>query len=1247
VDLPALDPAGIRDALREAIAGGAPVYLDALEIAARCVRNLPFVLRNCLTAAEAARVPWRLACRPAAWDGALAAALRSALPALSRLRLLPLTRVAAVDVVSEVTSRPGECLDEVIRAGMTGLAASPLWLQAAAFRWDREGHLPESQLSAIQYEVEHLLKESGQQDMTVLEDRRRRIAGRLAAMSVFGRADRFTMSSRPRAGALNAPSLPSRSEPDGLAEITLTEVSEVLGTALFDAVGDATVGFRHQQHAEFLAAEYVMSRRITRGQVRTLLGMNEGNTIPRPMIGAAAWLSVLKVELGSDFATANAGTLAESAVELPVRLREQVVGGILAQAAAEDMDTLPRQDLAALVHPDLGAQLGAHLSGGLTRPGELWWLSRLAQAGQCRELAAGLLQETLARPWAAWARRAAVTAVAALGDDAEVAQLDALACLSPDDDPEDDVLAAVIEALFPRLLDTTALMALLRPQRTPDYYGHYRVLLDGLGARIAAGELPAALSWATARAASEDDAYSALIPSLVQRGWDNVAAPGVRDQLGRLAAAVAVSSMRAYRSGRLEYPWLGSSPEPRRALAVRVAASLPPGDHFSLIDLGLLIFSDLGWLLGVLPSLDQPEQGALAQCASSLARRPTATEADLILQMPEDHPAYAHTRWLRGSVSTDSPQALRGRLRAAEATGDGQQHVDVQHQQYKQLTAALHDAGADPTHWWRVAKHLAPARPSAGELFSHDLTARPGWILLDAIQRQQVLDIGLLYLQQHQLRPSSWKGHPSIPVGHLDDAVADWSGVYLLSTLAEHDPVRLVDVAPATWRTWTSAIVGAWTMGGDEARDARRQLTDLVPGSERSALLDAAMSNLGALQANGAVILTNWGLYEHLCPDLAGSLAPRLTVGHYSGTLGQNLMHLLITRAPRDALPACRLIIATPGHALAAAARRGLAELDPAALISQLEASPTQLEDITDTAGHLRPSLLNDSQLADLARLLLRHVPLGSDPPIKLGVYDPDPLDEMRRVRRTVMDLLADHGQERFFRELAAQQDDDCQQVTGWYLRRARARATDRSYAGLAPDELLHLLGRADARLVRNGRDLLDVIVCQLDDIQRDLAQRGRSRTLWNLIGDRGTPMDENSITNEIADRLSVRLNASGLLDREVEVTPARRGIGTRIDLKATVPTATRPAGTASVIIEAKIATSKRLESALTSQLIRKYLVPTGCECGIYLVYWAKPEQWPGSPADPAELQRGLERQAAQAGDGIHVRPYILDISYS
>ena len=1248
VNLPALDKAGIGYELEQAVAAGGPVYLDALDVAARHLPTLFIVLEDCLTRPQAAGVPWRLACRPAVWDGELAATLSSRLPAFRQLRLLPLTRAAAVDVVLEVTRRPDEFLDALVLAGLGRLAASPMRLQSAARQWkDGHGRLPDSQLGAIRFEIERLLQEtSSRQAPAVPLDRRRRLAGRLAAMTVFGQAEHFTAEPRSLPGVLCIGDLPSDPEPDDPGtRVTLAELIEVLGTALFDPGVDATVGFRHQQYAEFLAAEYVASRRITRPQLPGLLGTDGDGAIPGPLTGTAAWLAALSPNLGRDFASANAGRLAESAVEMPTSgLREALVSGILTKAEAEDIDALPGQDLAPLVHPGLETQLAAHLRGGLTRAGELWWVSRLALAGQCRGLVAGLLREALALQWPPWARRAAIATGAALGNDAEAAQLLELAYLGPEGDPDDDVLAAVIEALFPRLVNTVALLELLRPQRNTSYLGPYLVLLGELDARIPAGDLPAALTWASAHVTDGEDAYGDLIPKLVRRGWDNVASPGIRDPLAWLIAAMATSPGWAYQDGHTQHPWDGSPLAARRELAVQVAASLPPGESFPLFDLGLLDASDLGWLLAVLPSLAQPEQDILARCVPALAGQPTATEADLILQMAESHPAYAYTPHLRNEASTDSPEALRARQRSASAASDTQQRLAAQRDQHAQLTAALNDAEADPSQWWHIARHLARSNLDASDLFSHDLTARPGWQLLSAAQRQQVLDLGLRYLLVHQLRPSAWAGHPSIRADHMSDVIADWSGVSLLTTLTTHDSARLTALSPSAWRPWIPAIVGAWTVGTEQSHRARCQLIDLMPRSEMQAVHDAALTHLDALQANRGNLNT-W-LYEHLCPALASALAERLTAGRYDNALGQGVLQVLVKYAPEVALQACQSITGISDHALAPGARRGLAELDPAALVALLEADTPEPEDMADIAEHLNLGLLDDPQLTALARLLLRCTPLASDPPLQYGVFTADRLHQVRRIRRIVMDLLAEHGQDRFFRDLATQHEGDGKTTAEWYLRRARTRATDLAYTSLPPDELLRLLGRADARLVRNDSDLLDLILLQLEDVQRELTQRGQSRYLWDLAGDHGTPKDENTISEFVRDQLTIRLGAQGFIDREVEVTRQLTGVGTRIDLTVTLLTATHPASTARVIAEAKRATNDSLMTGMRDQLVRQYLVPTGRRHGIYLVYWARPEQWHGSPANPSQLARELEQQAAEAGDGLRIRPYILDISH-
>lgn len=74
VDLSVLGKAEMREKLRDAAASGAPVYLDALDSAARLEPAVYRILQECLTTTDAVGVPWRLACRANAWDAELAGA---------------------------------------------------------------------------------------------------------------------------------------------------------------------------------------------------------------------------------------------------------------------------------------------------------------------------------------------------------------------------------------------------------------------------------------------------------------------------------------------------------------------------------------------------------------------------------------------------------------------------------------------------------------------------------------------------------------------------------------------------------------------------------------------------------------------------------------------------------------------------------------------------------------------------------------------------------------------------------------------------------------------------------------------------------------------------------------------------------------------------------------------------------------------------------------------------------------------
>jgi hypothetical protein len=128
------------------------------------------------------------------------------------------------------------------------------------------------------------------------------------------------------------------------------------------------------------------------------------------------------------------------------------------------------------------------------------------------------------------------------------------------------------------------------------------------------------------------------------------------------------------------------------------------------------------------------------------------------------------------------------------------------------LAVVLDEVRTDPAAWWHLAWWLAATNRGHDGVneFSEDLTGRTSWILLGEHEQEQLLDNGITYLATHQPRPRNWAGHPQVS---SSAGLPDWSGVYLLSTLARHYPERLQALPPGTGRKWHLRSSGPGTPG--------------------------------------------------------------------------------------------------------------------------------------------------------------------------------------------------------------------------------------------------------------------------------------------------------------------------------------------------------------------------------------------------------------------------------------------------
>jgi hypothetical protein len=1135
-------------------------------------------------------------------------------------------------------------IEAAAAAGLGRLSGCVSQLIAVARFWHARGVLPETATEAMEYEVAHLLRETNsQRPRDFPADRAAQVARRLAAFETFSGAQAFAISASNVPGTLTVDQLPSEAEPvEAARAIEPADYREVLDTALFDTGPAGAVVFRHQSYVEYLTAAYLVERKLQRGQVPALLGMHSNGLLPTSRIGVAAWLGALRPGLIEGLIHANALVFASAGAvtELPSdAVRAAVVAALLDHAASGQIHTDWSVDPALLAHASLEAQLAQSLEA-LERPQQLWWIARLAAAGQCAGLAAALADAATDAQWYAYARRAAVIAVGELGEDAITAGLARI--LEQDEGPHVQLRAAVIDVLYPTLMSTQDLMAVLRPQPSEpmaDYY--YDRTLSSLADRIPPADLPTALDWL----GHLDDKpitrrYGRLIEGLLQKAWDHSDDPDIRRALAHLLAS---GGWQLLAGERLTLPWHEGDVDRRRSLVLETAA-MQEDSWMAILWTGLLRSNDLDWTLDQIDMCPPATAASLAECLPRTSFDDvTAVLADRVLSLQPDHPAYEATQPLRGSVdlSSDIPSLHhKNAVAAHEATrARARRQEDAIHA----LTDALAHIDVNPDCWWQIPELLQQANDiNASPCGLHDLTAWPGWSDLPPEDAAKLIDTGIRHLKVHTPDPAAWT---PLTQWTSDQVMADWTGVYLLTTLIQHYPEKLAEVQLDDWRRWMSAIIAVPIFSGDDPDGLRERLLDTVPAELRSVLVDEAMNRLEELY-NAGEHLSPVDVYRHLLQEFADRIIVWLLAVSVNSKVADELLSLVVRASPHEvALDLCQRLRNNPDSPLETRARELFPELDPNSAVEELVNADHTPAQIAAVASRMNAAQLGPDQVLSATRLLLDTFPYHGEPPTQGGAVTPE--HTTRQLRSTLLQQLASAGRVDELSALLVNREEEDQHVLGQHLATARARQADLAVRTIEPRRLLDLLRSADARLVRDDADFLTVILHQLDHLQHQITHTTAFREIW----DSDVPQSEDSITDWIQRRLEERLATGVIVDREVQVKREKpKGVGTRIDCVATTVTETK--SIARVLFEAKLANNNEVSTAMREQLIDRYLIPQGRRHGILLVYWIHPDRRPSKGWSKARypdkeiLRATLREQAdAEVDNGFHIVPVILDIT--
>ncbi|MGY3206341.1 hypothetical protein [Streptomyces sp. TE5632] len=1095
------------------------------------------------------------------------------------------------------------------------------------------------------------------------------VAARLAATLQFGPYTAVTEAPDTDNSATSADLRLSRlddaDEPGhlgGRIPCTLWNLRQVTESSLLIPVGDLRWVFAHDSYREFLAAHFLRMRNLQPQPQRQLLWIGDGEA--RHIIPAhqevAAWRATSDATLFAELLRDDPLVLLLADLpSLPDSARERAVNALFALLERDDTVSLDHSLLHRLNHPHLADQLRPRLQAA-DAAHLLYAALSIARACPRSELADDLLTVAEDVRHAPGVRTAALAGVAEPTPDA----LTRIVRLTQDASPE--VIAAALRHLYPGHLTVTDYLDRIRDP-DPAYVGAAFFLHREVPAQLDAGTVAEAAGWAR-RALKAGDAQSAspglalaVLARAVSLNEDTPAldlVPRIGEGLLGLAGHEDLLHSPALQTALEELAQaLDGCPHTRRLLARHLLqhgddepfhlllATIPGGSFLPYADL-LYWMERWEQLTSLNPDRARqavrfvPPEDTQTKARAETARRahPTLAAAtafwDTYRRNQQERAAHAEAQRQQRRFN---PAALNTALDEV-GTARGSHLLTA----WNQLLRCLRRTpdGSPPTRQLTGILNLAaqaPSRPAAGTGPGRRLDAAAVHLLTE-----------LPPLTAPHFRPDTSARPPSAE----------------LTAFALVDNPAALHAGPAHWAGWAIALA-CNTVYRDDERDIQHTWIQLcVPraGSQLPPLLLDALDHAsvqtlrdlaGALGHDASLglrsLLHTWALHSDRSPEQWWAILDELAAADDPDALG----HLI------DALdtdPGGHEPGSPPRQRWLFAARALLQHdvlVDHWAVLRRGLSDPAVLKEYRDLLTSLPTgpdgwplAHLDDETLVDLYTLLLEDVGLQRlQRPLSTGfIQEEDRLvDLLRHLPRILASREAHHA-------AAALHRLALRYPAVWQLRmlaRATARAAaDNGVQPLEPEHLIRLATDRQARLVRDARQLLDLVRESLAAMEEDLqGYNGTAVTLWNRDRHRFNastqcwPCWEDDLSDAVASFL--RRDIGGhrvVVNREVQVRrDGLPGLRTDVQIEAPAPPDTGQ-HTLRVIIEAKGCWNPELPTTARTQL-RAYLSEPHT-AGLLLVGYFDCTRWntkkrncPATSHDIDDVRREQHEQVRQLTD--------------
>lgn len=1271
------------------------LFLDSLDEGLTVVERLATVLPRLIREARedptvAAGMHIRITCRSTEWPLSATNALRAIFPP-NGLQVWHLCRLRRSDV-EKAAGHPHWGIDgrafseEVDERRAVAFAAKPVTLNLLLQIKTAAGILPSRQEELYREGLTELCKdpnawrrEEGEAGVLPLE-RRFALARRIAVLSILGQKpfiERVVQMGQSPASLLTRRDIrggaPREIDAGVTWEFSDTELDEVLGCGLFRGIGH-NVTWAHQTYAEFLAADFLIERRLTDTQVEALIlppGDRDGRVAPQ-LHELASWLASIDERWRCRLMVRNADILLRSDV-----MAADAAGRLaLAEYYLQAIDNKVIEEADRSLYPRLAmAGLGDVLRPYLTESPR-WHLARMAavdMAGQCRctELVDDLISLALRNGEPTTLRNMAMTSLASIASREQLARLNSL--LSDD---SDYVRGQAVELLWPGVATTEEALPALRPPtgRVRSHYNRFirRTLLE----RLPDADLPIALRWMTEIVNTYPEPqrdrerlwdFKDLCPRLYSHAVNRCHEPGVPDALADLVSAMVhhLNWLHPDSEGRTMLRTTPSDRTFRIDLVQRIIRRATDRRYLGVAlihHVPLLHEEDVAPLITILGEESDAEvRKVLARLIGGVLNREDENAMTQVWLARQDHAELEQaTMFLFGPIPIEGEEAVLLRRQWVEDNRKSEapptRQIDSP-DEVNRVAASYLDrvASGDAEGWWHMIRYLT--QDQSNDLWKGWLDSRIssvwGWQFLEEAVRGRFIAGAVHYLVG---------GNPYVEDWWDQWTSVDWralAGYRALEYLLEHAPDELEALPPSIWEKWAPALV-RFTMNDEHEVGYGAQLVELC-------------------RANAGAALFHWlrqQLLSQVDGGYRGSIYSDLLKGTWDSDIGQLVAESLSRPAisPEAVAKGLELLFQHKhpfSHAMAEAAIAGR--------IRGEHRVTTLLAAIRHDSKKYWPPIW-DRMICDDA--LARRIVRGAE----REVIGPNnlPQDHLAEfyvmLNRMECEERALHGEREsdvvrldfiagqianFMVETASDETlaglirlrDAGFDWANHAIIRCRENKRRREWSPPSPGDVLALAASREKRMVASGAELLDLVMEGLGRFQQKIRDLPSYRErLWNTAP-YYSPRTENQISDQIRDHLNDDLIGRGIVvNREVELRPSRGGEqGERTDIHIDAISRTDSRDKITVVIEAKGCWNDGLKTAMKTQLVDRYLTNSSVLHGIYLVGWFQSNVWENSKDsrrgkadthgwDLEAGQRELEEQAkALSTDGREIRAFVLD----